>query len=236
MTNLISMCQPKKLHEIELSFRVQFMTSAKDQRFTKAVVDVAFRDENAYAGDGPWVVGVSPIGKWAIKPTQKHVEMKRSVNASGQAGFVPGSLSLGMAFERTISQDEEDQIIINGMKLFDGRPVGQKRQVRWTLLENKTQKSGIPSQLRTLILVQRKNNAKFTAVVEIETRVDFKSSILRMLGKKPQDEPIIFEPNPEVPRSRKLKWAKEHLVDADNLEAVDLNDLVLIVDQVNKQS
>ena len=190
---------------------------------------MAFRDANTTPEKGPWVVGFDPVGKWQLKPTEKHVEMKRLVNASGQAGGGPGSLSVGVACEYTESQNEEDQITINGMKLYDGRPIGHKRKVRWSLIENESQRSGLPSQLRTLILLQRLDDEQFTAVVEIDAHVNLSASLLRMFGKKPADDPIIFEPNPEVPKERKLAWAKEAGIDPESLEGGNLAKHSLIV-------
>jgi len=194
-----------------------FLGSEKSRRFTKATINVSFRDADATPEKGPWVIGLDPVGKWQAKPSKKHVEMKRSSNANAQAGFGPASLGAGVACDCTTSQDEDDQITINGMKLFDGTPMGHKRKVRWTLTENKSQSSGLPSQFRTFILVQRRDDEQFTAVVDIDAHVNLSAGVLRMFGKKPKDAPIIFEPDPDVPKERKLTWAKEAGIDPDKL-------------------
>jgi len=194
-----------------------FLSSEKSRRFTKATIDVSFRDADATPEKGPWVIGLDPVGKWQAQPSEKHVEMTRSANASAQAGSGPASMGAGVACDYKTSQNEADQITVNGMKLFDGTPIGHKRKVRWVLTENRSQSSGLPSQFRTFILVQRCDNEQFTAVVDIDAHVNLSASVLRMFGRKPKDDPIIFEPDPEVRKERKLTWAKEAGIDPEKL-------------------
>ena len=163
-----------------------------------------------------------------MRPTNKHVELKRSAQASAQGGGGPASISAGFAWERTASQDEQDQTTVSGMIRYEGRPGGEKNAARWILMENKSQKNGIPSFLRTSILLQRENSEKFTAVVKIGTEVDFKSSLKSLFGRKDKDDPVIFDPNPEA-KHRKSTLAKDGSIKADDLESTDLDDFSVVL-------
>lgn len=151
------------------------------------------------------------------------------MNADVHAGFGPAVATLGFVCDRQVSYKETDRATLIGMKLYDGAQKGKERRVRWVITENQSTKDGIPSQLRTLVLIERKDYEQFTAVVQIDTKVNFAARLLRMLRKNPEDDPIIFEPNPDVPKERKLRWAKEQSIDAANLEAVKLAKYQLMV-------
>lgn len=125
-----------------------------------------------------------------------------------------------------MSEDQEDHTTVTGIARYDKRTGGGKNAVQWVLMENKSQPTGIPSHLRSLILLRRENSDKFTAVVKIDVKADFKSSLAEMIGKKDHDDPVIFDPNPTA-QPRKLKWAKQNGIVAEELESVDLDKHVL---------
>jgi len=77
-----------------------------------------------------------------------------------------------------------------------------------------------------LILLRRETSNKFTAVVKIVVKADFKSALAQMIGKKDKDDPVIFDPNPSA-QPRKLKWAKTNKIVPDELESVELDKYIL---------
>lgn len=163
-----------------------------------------------------------------MRQTSRHVELKRSAQASAQGGGGPASVTGGFAVETTVSQDKQDQTTMNGTIRYEGRPGGGKNAARWVLMENNSQKSGIPSFLRTLILLQREDSKKFTAVVKIATQVDFKAALKSLFGKKDKDDPVHFDPNPEA-QPRKSTWAKENQIAPDDLESTNLDKFSIIL-------
>lgn len=172
---------------------------------------------------------MAPHGKTAIRPTERHVEIKHGWTASAGASFTPANVSAGFAWERTTSQDERHQTTLVGMSRYDGREGGDKNAVRWILSENPAQEDGIPSHLRGLLLLAREDDKKFRAVVKVETKVDFMSSLKTMIGRKDKDDPVIFDPTP-AKQPRELTWAKENSIDRSKLADVKLDDYVIILD------
>jgi hypothetical protein len=163
-----------------------------------------------------------------MRPTSRHVELKRSAQASAQGGGGPASVSAGFAWETTVSQDKQDQTTLHGIVRYEGRPGGGKNAARWTMMENGSQQSGIPAFLRSLILLKREDSKKFTATVTIDTTVDFKSSLTRLFGKKEKDDPVIFDPDPKA-QPRKSTWAKDNLIAVDNLQSTNLDKFSVIL-------
>jgi hypothetical protein len=88
-------------------------------------------------------------------------------------------------------------------------------------LENETAKTGVPSSLRTAILLKRKDEKPFQCVVKIDAVVDAKSRMERLFGGKgrdPKDDPVLFDPEIE-PTNKLLKYDLEDL-GAFDLESV----------------
>jgi len=205
---------------------LQFLPHENSRRILSATIDVFFGDEHGNLNEGPEVERISPHGLTALRPTTRHVESKFGVNASVQGGGGPVAASAGVAWEKTVTREEEAQTTITGISRYEKRTGGGKNAVRWRCMENKTTNTGIPSRLRSLILLTRENSEKYIAVVKIEVEADFKSAFAQMIGKKDKDDPVIFDPNPSA-QPRKLKWATANGIVADELESVDLDEHIL---------
>lgn len=90
------------------------------------------------------------------------------------------------------------------------------------ILENESQRSGVPSFLRTALLPKRRANddGQFLGHVSMRYKIspfaDFKETVLNALAVLPRDDPIIFDPNypnspSAVPKSSSLPVGKEAL-------------------------
>lgn len=165
------------------------------------------------------------MGTHGYYVTSQQVELKHSVNATASGGAGPANLSAGYTLERTTSKTTQDQIRVTGASQFsDERTVGEHNQAVWILTENESQKSGIPTHLRGLVLLQRQErdaDRQFTATIDITTKVDFSLKEKVSRGKTDVNDPIIFDPRPEA-QPRKLKWAKENEIDSEDLDSVQL--------------
>ncbi|KAI1735240.1 hypothetical protein F4680DRAFT_435894 [Xylaria scruposa] len=82
-------------------------------------------------------------------------------------------------------------LTIMGDKSIKGRMHGNYNTVVWTILEDEKTKSGIPSTLRTAVLLQRSSSAVFIGRVQIDAQVSGFSLASRT---DPEDDPIIFNP------------------------------------------
>ncbi|KAI0399126.1 hypothetical protein F4802DRAFT_70047 [Xylaria palmicola] len=103
-------------------------------------------------------------------------------------------------WERSDSANRTDAIQLTGNRVTVGPGHSRPNAVRWVMLENASQKSGVPAFLRTAVLLKRrpKDNGQFLGTVKVTYRVsklhDFKETLLSTMGKLPVDQPIIFDP------------------------------------------
>jgi len=181
---------------IVLQFR--FDVRKRARRFESVDISLEFRGMKP--GDvGPEVYKISPDGNMAIVPTTEHEDVTRNANLQlGGAGPIGGLTATGtVGWEKTVSRDTTDQTTIVGNIALKGRNWGKSNTARWTLLENKTAKTGVPTAMRTAILLKRKDEDQFQCVVNIRANVDFRSSLEQVFGgkgSKPKDDPVLFNP------------------------------------------
>lgn len=206
----------------------QFIPSKNSRRFTSATITFLFESSNPASCEIE-VIDIAPQGHHSMLPTTTQVELTRSANLSGQGGATGASIAAGLGWELKESKQEKDETTLTGSIRLQGREFGGKNTARWTLSENRSQKSGIPTLLRTAILLKRQDkgggpNERFRAGVDIKSNVDLVSSIGesidKVLGRLPRDDPVIFDP---------LREPSSLSFDPDNLRAHELNKLFKVL-------
>jgi hypothetical protein len=146
--------------------------------------------------NGPEVYAITPVGTMSLVPTTQHEELKRTGSLQLGAAAPVGVTATGsVGWEKSVSRDKSDQTTVTGSIDLVGRNYGKKNCASWTLLENPTTKTGVPVSMRTAILLKRKDENPFQCVVKIKADVDFKSSLERVFGGKPKDDPVLFDPD-----------------------------------------
>lgn len=181
----------------------RFLSSENSRQFREATIEFLFADSFDFESDGsrdPEVVRIAPIGKNSMNPTQEKWTTKRTTNASGEAGGGDyGKLGGNISWEISKSFEKEYQASVNGIVRIEGRNYGAKNQARWDLLENASRGDGIPSLLRSVILLKRKGDEHFAATIKIKAKVDALHSLQSrwqdLLGKTPKDDPVFFNPD-----------------------------------------
>lgn len=122
-------------------------------------------------------------------------------------------------WERTVTRETSDRTTVSGGK-FVVNNISPNRIAKWTLLENKTLKSGIPASLEVAVRIQRRDEAIFTCMPTIKCKADKWTSIESFFGKVPEDDPVLLNPD-RKPTNRLMRY------DTDNIGAVDLQALVV---------
>ncbi len=184
---------------IVLQFR--FDPRKRARRFES--VDISLLFGGMKPGDGgPEVYAIAPAEKLTLVPTTQHEEVKRNTSLQlGGAAPIGGLTATGtVGWEKTVSRDTSDQTTVTGSIDLIGRNWGKSNCASWTLLENKTAKTGVPTSMRTAVLLKRKDESPFQCVVKIDASVDLKSSLERVFGGKgrePKDDPVYFDPEME---------------------------------------
>jgi hypothetical protein len=181
------------------------MPNKTSRRFTWAQVTfrISALDHSlgGAGGEGPEVFNIAPKGQYSIEPMKVHLDQGWSADVSASAPIGPVSPGLSFGWELKKGFDKGAQTTLSGIQRLQGREFGLKNTAVWTMKENKTTKQGIPTRLRTAILLKREilqSKAKFQATVDIEVDADIVSQtgfvIKRLLGKIPKDDPVIFDP------------------------------------------
>jgi hypothetical protein len=184
---------------IVLQFR--FDPRKRARRFES--VDISLEFGGMKQGEvGPEVYAIAPVGMLSLVPTTQHEELKRNASLQlGGAAPVGGITATGtVGWEKSVSKDTSDQTTVAGSIDLKGRNWGKSNCASWTLLENKTAKTGVPTSMRTAVLLKRKDENPFQCVVKIDASVEFKSSLERVFGGKgrePKDDPVLFDPELE---------------------------------------
>ena len=209
----------KRLREvtIEMSFtahgkRGEAEARAKSRRARGKGVSETYWD--------PEVCDFAPRGTTWYNRTSHKVTEKSQWEVSLQANFGQ-NLSAGPKYhwERSDTVDLPDAIQLSGAftsSSGSNRPNG----VRWVMLENASQRSGVPTFLRTAVLLKRRegDDGKFLGHVKVECSVspfhDLKEVFLKMIKKVPKDEPIFFNPS---------KSTGHHSFPSSDLASVDLD-------------
>lgn len=114
---------------------------------------------------------------------------------------------------------------ISGQSYLDFTP-GTERDpdrlnvVEWNFFENEPQKSGLPTHVRTAILLSRatddESTATFTIRAKVSTLTDLGANLKKVLGRKDQDDPIVFVPSMKEKTAFDSKREKLHEVDLLN--------------------
>ena len=179
----------------------EFVPSKTSRRFKTASITLRFESADSSVNDVE-VSDIAPRGHYSLNRTTKHVELTRTTNASIQGGTVV-SANAGFGWELKEAQDIEDQTSLSGTIRLEGRDFGGKNTARWTMSENRAQNSGIPTFLRTVTRLRRRQRKPgpivcFNAVIEIKCSVDFASAVEenrdRLFGRIHEDDPVIFDP------------------------------------------
>lgn len=205
---------------IVLQFR--FDARKRARRFESVEISLEFGGMKPGEG-GPEVFAIAPVGRMSLVPTTQHEEVKRNASLQlGGAAPVGGITATGtVGWERSVSRETSDQTTVTGSIDLKGRNWGKSNCASWTLLENKSTKTGVPTSMHTAVLLKRKDENPFQCVVKIDASVDFRSKLERVFGGKgrePKDDPVLFDPELE-PTNNLQKYDIEEL-GAFDLESV----------------
>jgi hypothetical protein len=201
-----------------LVYAIHLDTTKRSRRIISATVKFEF---STPGGRSPRLHNFAPSGRLPLLRTTRDETIVRGVGASVSSGAVIVDAGLSANWEKTISHTASDEARISGTTLSDdfGRRVG----ACWTLSENSSIKSGVPSQLRCAMLLARDDDTSpFQCKVTIQVQADWKSALSKLFGTTPVDDPVLFDPS--LKPTNKLRKS----YDTDHLDHVDLEEIVLV--------
>jgi hypothetical protein len=150
----------------------------------------------------PEVVSWAPAGTTWYHKTPHTVSTSHSVELGLTVEAGP-FLSCGPKYTWTKSDSGAERIAaikVEGDKFYGEGRRTQANGVRWDLIENEATHSGVPSELRTAVLLRRQpmDNGQFLGKVTIRSSVsrlhDIREKWWAAVGVLPVDDPIVFDP------------------------------------------
>jgi hypothetical protein len=203
---------------------LQFRFDARKQGRRFQSVDISLEFKGMERGQvGPEVVGIAPDGRMSLVPTTQKEEVTHNAGLELGGAAPVGGLSLtgSIGWRKQVSRETSNHTTVIGSIDLKGRNWGPSNCASWTLLENEVTKTGVPTLMRTGLLLKRKDQDPFQCVVKIGATVDSRSRLERMFGGKgrePRDDPVLFDP--EIESTNDL-----HIYDVMELGAFDLGRL-----------
>jgi hypothetical protein len=199
-----------------LVFDFRFDPCKKGRRILRADLSFTFASENSTLE----VMGIAPDGRTSYAPTRLQVTTTRAIEigaavGGGMSAGGLGGLGASLTWEKTVSHESTDAAVIIGRiddSNHDGN--GPPTVARWTLLENSSAATGVPTSMRTAILLQRDNDTEFYAKFEMLVRPDNITVMRNLLARTPKDDPIIYKPTLQA-TNRLQKYNVDRLGDLD---------------------
>ena len=229
-------CTSSELFTTLIVLQFRFDPRKVARRFLSVNINLEFK-AMGFKEIGPEVFAISPNGRMSLVPTTQHEDSKRNLNLhlGGAAPFTALTAEGNVGWEKCVSRNTSDQTTVTGSIDLKGRNYGPSNCVSWTLLENKTLETGVPPSLRTAILLKRKHKDPFQCVVEIDAKVDFRSTLERVFGYKgraPKDDPVLFDP--EIASTENLQKYNQKELGSFDMESVCDVTFMTTIDDVMK--
>jgi hypothetical protein len=205
-----------------LIFEFRFVSMKSSRRFISSTITLQFADASGDPELHPEVYRIAPEGSFALNKTTTVKKIKQSANAGLTAGFTFAGGNAGYTWEMEETKNREHWTRLSGVKkLF--REYGGDNAVIWSIEENKNEKDGIPSFLRTAVLIRREDDVPFTFTVNVRTEVDFISELRTLFGREKVDEVDPVEVDSDVdPKALKVESLDPEKVDLTKMGELNL--------------
>lgn len=209
------MAQDSEYWATLLVFRFRFDPQKRARRISEATIELGF-DVIEPNHEIPEVQAISFDGNYSILPSSQSESLTRGGEGTlGVSQVVDASATA--KWEKTITRETSDKAIVSGGKLVVGN-IPPYRIAKWTLLENRTTKSGIPAVFQAAVRIKRGDEAVFSCMPTIRCRADKWTAAESLFSKIPKDDPLLLKPD-RIPTNRLMVY------DAENLGDVDLQKL-----------
>ena len=176
-------------------FKFRFDPIKHGRRLIQARIDIEFFAKEA-GGEAPTVLAIAADERWSVIPTVDHESWSAGGKLTAGVSGVPlTNLGGEASLQRTWAKDISDATTVTGgAHLGQGIDSGEPTACGWTLLENGTRNTGLPSSLTVAVLIERKTDKQFNAVVNLEARGNLRTRMDWMFSKIPVDDPVLFNP------------------------------------------
>lgn len=200
----------------------QFISHDPSRRFRHADIELRFRDTDARDSNPPEVFAIAPHRTYTLNKTEKTQTLTRGAKLDVGASFV-ANVTTGLEWSMSTTGTQYSVAKVIGACQMVKRSTEPKNAAVWSLSENKNDDNGIPSLLRTAILLKRKTNAQFYCSLVVGAKVDWLKRVnLESRTAGGDINPVLFDPT--KPRTTPVP----DYIDVTNLGSVRLTDLMAI--------
>ncbi|KAK0767067.1 hypothetical protein N5P37_000800 [Trichoderma harzianum] len=196
-----------------LIFHFSFIAVNSSHRFTSGQIKLVFNDESGDDRNRPEVFAIAPQGKFAINKAVSTKDVKQSLTASLKGEFTGVGGELGTEHATTLT----------GSKRLLETGWGKDNSAIWTLAEDPKLKQGIPSFLRTAVLLRRRDEVPFSFNITVNTDVDIGSRLRQLIGRERPDpiDPVQLAESTDLDKLG-ITSLNPGVVDLTNMKQIDL--------------
>ncbi|EWC43893.1 hypothetical protein DRE_01245 [Drechslerella stenobrocha 248] len=220
-----------------LVFEFEFINHSPDQSRRFKSAEIALRFENTepeVPGLALEVYKIAPANVNTILKTKRVREVSHKVGAGIEIGGIP-VVSPEVSYEYGVSEEKisEHSIRVSGSMYMMAPHNNRRNTVRWSLSENTHMKGGIPSLIRTVVLLRRPPGAIIRTNIRIDTEVDLFTNARRFFGRERLDDvdPVDIDPDLAYPED-----LNENSMEASNLGTLDLFKYAFVVKEGTVES
>ncbi|KAL7933897.1 hypothetical protein V8C35DRAFT_42762 [Trichoderma chlorosporum] len=216
-----------------LIFEFRFISMQSSRRFTSCKISVTFSDASGDAELQPEVCRIAPEGVFALNKTTLIKSVTRTLDGRLGGPENPFSANAGYKWEMSERKQKDHWTRLSGTKKLL-RGSHQDDAAMWSMEENKNKKDGIPTFLRTAILLRRETDAPFSLQVDVTSEVDFMSGLgsRSLFGRKKVDEvwptEINAGDNPQNSQIESLDLSEVDLANMSKLNLANHANVILI--------
>ncbi|KAH7008328.1 hypothetical protein EDB80DRAFT_434183 [Ilyonectria destructans] len=198
-----------------LVLQFRFDPQKRARRVSEATIELRF-DVSDTNNELPEVEAVSFDGNYSFLPSKQSETIVTGVDGGIGASY-GAELNASLKWEKTVARDTADATTVSGGKLvLDNMP--PNRVAKWTLLENKTLKTGVPASIQVAVRIKRRDEAVFTCIPKLQCKADKWTSLQSFFGRVPEDDPVLLKP--DMKATNKLK-----VYDTEELGSINLQEL-----------
>ncbi|KAL7800187.1 hypothetical protein V8C37DRAFT_364384 [Trichoderma ceciliae] len=180
---------PSTKHATLLVYEFKF-NSYRGARIKEADVLLEFHAKKGEAG-GPSVRRVSPQGLYKMEETTQSEASKLGLELAVGPSIPAVDAGLTLSGETSVEKETKHHTVVTGDNP-QSDDWGNFFQARFSLSENKSQASGIPSEFRACILLERDDDEEFVCVPYLKATPNFTTMVTSLFSSRAPDDPILF--------------------------------------------
>ncbi|KAJ3545873.1 hypothetical protein NM208_g2289 [Fusarium decemcellulare] len=198
-----------------LVLQFRFDPQKRARRVSEATIELIF-DVSDTDNTFPEVEAVSFDGNYSFLPSAQSEIIITGAEGGIGASF-GAELHSSLKWEKTVARETADATTVSGGKLVV-KNMPPNRVAKWTLLENSTQKTGVPASIQVAARIKRQDEAVFTCIPKLRCKADKWTSVETFFGRVPEDDPVLLKP--DMKATNRLK-----VYDTEELGSVNLQEL-----------